>query len=249
MFAQLQERIAPLRKAVAEHPVYERLSDVPALRVFMREHVFAVWDFMSLLKLLQRRLTCVELPWLPPRDATAARVINQIVLAEESDEVVPGEYTSHFDLYLRGMQEIEADRRPIEQFMSGLRQSKMAKEALVATKVHPATRRVVLDNLALAKKPTHQVAASFLLGREDIVPCMFAPILARLAQELACPSFRLYLERHIVLDSAEHAPLSRLLLVGVCGDDEERWQEATVAAEAALEGRVRFWDGVVDAVS
>jgi hypothetical protein len=246
-FAQLWREIEPAREAVAQHVVYGRLTDVYALRTFMSNHVFAVWDFMSLLKLLQQRLTCVEVPWLPPLDTTAARLINEIVLNEETDEIAPGRYSGHFHLYLAAMQEVDADSRPIRDFVAALRQRVPPEEALAGVPIAPSTRRFVLRNLALVNRPTHEVAAAFLLGREDLVPTMFTRILAHLTEkELRCDSFRLYLERHVALDAGQHGPMARRLLAGICGADARRWKEATQAANAALEARQSLWDGILE---
>jgi hypothetical protein len=92
-----------LKDALLGHPVYREINSLAALRLFMEHHVFAVWDFMSLLKTLQVRLCCVGVPWLPAADPQATRFINEIVLAEESDEDGQGGYLSHFGLYLRSM--------------------------------------------------------------------------------------------------------------------------------------------------
>ncbi|MFD9637544.1 DUF3050 domain-containing protein [Streptomyces violascens] len=104
---RLHEAITAERSLIVEHPMYPLLDSLDRIRVFQEHHVFAVWDFMSLLKSLQRELTCVGVPWVPQGPPTSRRLINDIVLAEESDEVGDG-YLSHFELYLRSMEEAGA---------------------------------------------------------------------------------------------------------------------------------------------
>jgi Protein of unknown function (DUF3050) len=95
----IRSRIDPQRSALLSHPIYARIDGLDALRAFMEYHVFAVRDFMSLLKALQRRVCCVDVPWTPPSDPAACRLINQNVTGEESDVDGEGGACSHFDPY------------------------------------------------------------------------------------------------------------------------------------------------------
>src|SRR5437870_13434601 len=95
------DNLGGLRAALLDHPIYTRVSSVADLRRFMEDHVFAVWDFMSLLKRLQQDMTCIRVPWFPADNARAARLINDIVIGEETDVDPDGFYVSHLDLYLR----------------------------------------------------------------------------------------------------------------------------------------------------
>lgn len=240
------EDLRPLRQEIVAHPVYTMVGGLASLRSFMTSHVFAVWDFMSLLKTLQRRLTCVDVPWLPPADPLAARLINEIVLGEESDEVAPHCYTSHFELYLQAMGEVGADARPIGRLLAALREGLTPEEALAPLSIPESARRFVLDTLFLCGAPTLEVAAAFLLGREDLVPAMFRSLIAELERSgTRCDSFRLYLDRHVELDEESHAPLARRLLAALCGEDRTNWMRAKAAAKTALSARRALWDGVV----
>jgi Protein of unknown function (DUF3050) len=118
--SDLQHAIQPEREKVVGHRVYRTLSSLDDVMTFMQSHVFAVWDFMSLLKILQRRLTCVDVPWVPSGPTASRRLINEIVLIEESDELSDG-YISHFELYLQGMAQAGSDTAPITAFIRELR--------------------------------------------------------------------------------------------------------------------------------
>ena len=96
-------------RALANHSMYNKILTISDLKIMMETHIFAVWDFMSLLKRLQREITCVELPWRPsPYPKNLVRLINEIVLGEESDLDQNGEAIDHFTLYLRAMDEVGA---------------------------------------------------------------------------------------------------------------------------------------------
>ena len=109
----IQKRIAPLQMELANHSLYRSIQSLAHLRLFMESHVFAVWDFMSLLKSLQSSLTSVRVPWVPTGHPTSRRFINEIVPGEESDEY-DGRPVSHFEVYLEAMQRAGAKTAVIE---------------------------------------------------------------------------------------------------------------------------------------
>ena len=81
-FDTLNQKIEPLREQIIQHALYQEINNLSDLKIFMKYHVFAVWDFMSLLKSLQINLTCVETPWLPVGNADTRFLINEIVVGE-----------------------------------------------------------------------------------------------------------------------------------------------------------------------
>jgi hypothetical protein len=246
--AELAAAVAPARARVTRHPLFAALADVDDLRLYASRHVFAVWDFMCLLKRLQRELSCVELPWQPPADREAARLINEIVLAEETDEDGAGGHCSHYDLYRRGMRELGADELPIERFQRALAQLGDVERALDASEAPAACARFVRATWRIASRAElHEVAVVFALGREDVMPEMFGALLPE-AERCADGRFatlRHYLERHIQLDGDVHTPHALALLARLGADDVCKWNEMRDAAEQALDERARLWDGVL----
>src|SRR6266481_9035504 len=163
-----------LRAQLLEHPVYAEVASVSDLRRFMEDHVFAVWDFMSLLKRLQQDLTCTKVPWFPADNARAARLINDIVIGEETDVDPDGSYVSHLDLYLRAMGDIGASTRQFDRFRALVLVGVPVEVALAQIGAPPHVRAFVAHTMALANTgSTEEVLAAFFYGREDIIPEMF----------------------------------------------------------------------------
>jgi hypothetical protein len=105
---KLKANIEAARIHLLAHPVYTKINNLEGLQQFTQYHVFAVWDFMSLLKSLQIGLTSVQLPWVPVGSANTRYLINEIVLGEESDVDEHDQRISHFELYLKAMQQMGA---------------------------------------------------------------------------------------------------------------------------------------------
>jgi hypothetical protein len=269
----LKTSIGPIRERLIGHPVYRSIQDPAALRIFMEHHVYAVWDFMSLLKALQQSLTCVASPWVPVGSANTRYLINEIVIGEESDVDERGLRTSHFELYLRAMEQAGADTGPVVGMVEALNAGKSLAEVLSVDGLAEnapddrvlrgpvrAVSGPVRDFLdftfgTIATGEVHRIAAVFTFGREDLIPDMFFRIVEDLSgegspagSEGAFGIFTYYLERHIEVDGDHHSHLAMAMLEELCGEDDRKWEAAARSAWAALEARIRLWDGVVERI-
>lgn len=245
---RLESAVSEARDKVVQHPLYANLDTHESLVVFMEHHVFAVWDFMSLLKSLQRQLTCVTVPWIPTAHTSSRRLINDIVMVEESDELGDG-YTSHFELYVTGMREAGADTTAIEKLIDLLRGGTTVQEALVQAGVPQAsidfagTTWDIIEN-----QPVHCQAAAFAFGREDLIPDMFQQVVAVNERSQRLGLFVDYLERHIEVDGEQHTPMAMQMVTDLCGDDDAKWAACADTINTALAARARLWDSILAAV-
>ena len=232
-----RHKITLKQKNLAEHPLYSALKSKDDLKVFMEHHVFAVWDFMSLLKALQKEITCVTVPWRPSAyPGELVQFINEIVLGEESDSLPSGGAMCHFNLYLKSMVEVGASTDSIESFLVNFDTGPLNK----------SISDFVSFTVSLAKNGSiPEIAASFLFGRESLIPKMYQGLLDNMkVDKKICPSFVYYVQRHIEIDGGEHSLLAEKCLKILCGDDEAKWERALSAGLSSLEKRQSLWDSV-----
>ena len=236
------------------HPVYGAVHTMD-MRLFMSHHVYSVWDFMSVVKYLQNEIAPTAYPW-KPGFPSVRYFINQLVLEEESDRVAPPDaqgnptYASHFELYCAAMKEIGADPSLALTFVDKAAQEGIEPAFKLNIAPAPSQRFMETTFQFLSSGKPHVVAAAFALGREHIIPGMFRAFLKDMGvTDQDAPMFHFYLNRHIYLDARFYRPISLLLLDELCGGDAIKLQEAEAAACAAIEARIRFWDGILEALN
>lgn len=248
----LREEIAPLREELVNHPLYASIKSLKDLNVFMEHHVFAVWDFMSLLKSLQRKLTCIDVPWVPKGNAATRYLINEIVTGEESDVDQNGIRQSHFELYVNAMKEAGSNTASIENLIMHLGNCLSVSEALVATNVPEPVADFVNNTFhTVASGKAHIMAAVFTFGREDLIPGMFLSFVEELNKQTnhKVSTFQYYLERHIEVDGGHHSILAYEMTEQLCATNQEYWTEATAAVKLALKARIALWNHIYEIIS
>jgi len=233
--------LQPLREQLRNHSLYKELKSVSDIQVFMENHVYAVWDFMSLLKALQINLTCTSLPWKPVENTNTARFINEIVLEEETDVNELGALKSHYGMYLDAMVEVGADISEIIDFLNDVNDLESVLHTIGNSDLSDAVKSFLRFTFeTIQTQEPHKIAAVFTFGREDLIPDMFFKILEQ-AGENVYPKLEYYLRRHIELDSDEHGPLSLKMIQELCGENEAKWHDVLECSEKALKERINLW--------
>ncbi len=246
-------RQASLRKRISEHPLYAALHTESNLRVFMEHHVYAVWDFMSLIKSLQRAIAPTRVPWVPSEHAHHVRFINQLVLDEESDHALTNDggalYACHFESYLHAMKEVGADVFPVSAFVDRVRDEGI-DVALESPGIPAPAREFMRFTFKIIERgQPHLLAAVLAYGREALLPRLFRSLREGLAiQPSHAPHLYGYFQRHIELDEQAHGPLLVRMVQDLCDGSSAKQAEAMDIAERALAARLRFWDGIHQAL-
>ena len=232
------------------HPLYAEIKQLDQLQVFSQYHVFAVWDFMSLLKSLQIGLTCTSLPWFPKGSANTRYLINEIVTGEESDVDAQGNRTSHFELYLAAMEQMGASQTDIQLLIKQLGNGKTVQESLTKSHLPNGVKSFVGFTFEVLELPLHVQAAVFSFGREDLIPDMFLGLLHEVAKihPEKLDGLIYYLERHIDVDGGHHGHLAMEMVAELCEDDDAKWMEAGMAAKKSLEKRIQLWDSILELI-
>ena len=231
------------------HPLPQAITSIADLRLFMEHHVFAVWDFMLLLKTLQQHLAPSGVPWVPPRHPEIAGLVNSLVAEEECD-VLPESlggplHLCHFAAYRRAMLEIGADTAVIDAVLESASRGELASALHHPDIPAPAAHFLRTTQALIASGEVHALAAAFAYGRELLVPDLFRGLLDRLTVlELPCPILRWYLERHIVLDGDSHGPLAETMVLTLAGNDPAAHQTVLTVRRHVLADRAAFWDAI-----
>lgn len=244
----IQDKINGQREKLLKHKLYSNIETIKDLRVFTENHVYAVWDFMSLLKALQIKLTCTKTPWIPNSNSQTAYLINEIVLAEETDINQAGKRKSHYELYLDAMIDIGAEIEFPTKTIDKIASSENIFMSIDKLEIHENIKEFLKFTFSVIKegKP-HKIAAIFTFGRENLIPNMFNEILREFEKNVTegdISKLIYYFERHIELDEDEHGPMALEMVSMLAENDHEKWKEIEEISIEALEKRILLWDAI-----
>ncbi len=249
----INQNIQDYKNQLLTHSLYEKVKTIDDLHCFLENHIYAVWDFMSLLKALQNKLTCTTTPWLPVGNPEVRYLINEIVVAEETDLAFDGSRQSHFEMYLDAMQQCGANTQDITAFLENVKSTQNIFVSIKQSNLHPNVKAFLDFTFRVIEEgKAHNIAAAFTFGREDLIPSMFTEILKNF--QINFPETNLskliyYFERHIELDADEHGPMAMQMITELCGTNETKWKEVEEISKQALEKRIGLWDAIKEQIT
>ncbi|MFK7000730.1 DUF3050 domain-containing protein [Flavobacterium oreochromis] len=248
----IHKNIQTQKDILLNHPLYPKIKTLESLNIFLEHHIYAVWDFMSLLKALQNQLTCTSTPWKASPNPETRYLINEIVLAEESDLALDGKRLSHYEMYLEAMQDCGASTNEIKSFLKNVDETRNIFVSINQSELGKAIKDFLTFTFKVIEKgQPHEIASAFTFGREDLIPSMFTAILKNFKESFPEKDFSkliYYFERHIELDGDEHGPMAMKMIEYLANDDQEKWNEMEKIAIEALEKRIQLWNAIEESI-
>jgi len=248
----INQNIQEYKNQLLTHSLYEKVKTIEDLHCFLENHIYAVWDFMSLLKALQNKITCTTTPWLPVGNPQVRYLINEIVVAEETDLAMDGTRQSHFEMYLDAMQQCGATTSVVSEFLENVKNTQNIFVSIKQSNLHPNVKAFLDFTFRVIEEgKAHKIAAAFTFGREDLIPSMFTEILKNFQSnfpETDLSKLIYYFERHIELDDDEHGPMAMQMISELCGSSETKWSEVEEVSVEALQKRIGLWDAIEEQV-
>ncbi len=241
------KNLEPLKQKLLNHDLYKYIETPDDLRIFTQYHVFAVWDFMSLLKILQQKLTNVNVPWIPSDNAQFTYLINGIVHAEEADFNHQGKLQSHFEMYIDAMEDLGASTFQIRNFTAQIQHGTDIFLVISASDLPESVKSYLISTFnTVYHKHTHEILSTFILGREKLIPNMFSEVLELMNKKFPnenIKSLQYYFKRHNIPDKNRLMAIE--LLENFCHNDLNKWYSVEKSAELALQKRLELWDSVL----
>ena len=238
--------LEPLKDKLRNHSLYNNIKDVEDLKIFSNAHVYAVWDFMSLLKFLQIKLTSTSLPWFPSKNTSTAKLINEIVAGEETDEDQNANPMSHFEMYIESIREFGLNTDEILNNINSLTKLESIEEDIDKLNIREYVKNFLKFTFSVIKRGNiHEVASVFTFGREDLIPDMFIPLIEGInSGNNDLNKLIYYFKRHIEVDGDMHGPMSMEMLSHLCNNDDKKISESSSISKDALISRISLWDGI-----
>ena len=229
---KIAQNLEPLKSKLKNHNLYKIINTPEDLKIFCESHVFAVWDFMSLLKKLQIELTSINIPWMPSNNSEVSKLINEIVAGEETDENQDGSATSHYEMYINAIKDIDVDTNLISNQISSLNDINTIIDDIKKLNIDDYIKEFLIFTFGIINDDKiHEIASVFTFGREDLIPDMFIPLLEKInsSDKTRIDKLIYYFKRHIEVDGDMHGPMAMKMLSFLCGDDKVKINESIKA--------------------
>lgn len=232
-----------------KHDIYESVVGLKSLQYFMERHIICVWSYTALLQSLHKDLVAMVFPLNSESHKEAIRLISEIIINEEVDDLGDGRYLSHLELYLEAMQDLDCDLSKILDFFDQLETNRSIDEAIKKSLFSEEIKEYARATARFLRKPLHIRAAALYYEGEPFFPDQFLYRLYLLSDHIKCDKALWYFEKHIEGIKCQDFSAAGRLVEVLCKVDHKFDYEAESTASAVMRNRINLWNKILRGIT